>query len=139
MTNTTPAPGLRDQAGTRTTLRVVGGVLLLVGVVLAIWGITGFVRDFDSMDGGPGPVLLAGAGGFLAVIGLGMLSAGTLGAQARYAAGETMPVVKDSAAYLTDGQGIAGIGRTAGATFCSECGKPVGADAKFCSSCGHAV
>ena len=45
-------------------------------------------------------------------------------AGARYAAGETMPVVKDSLDYLKAGP------------FCSTCGVRNDADAKFCDSCG---
>ena len=67
-----------------------------------------------------------------------LLQWGFLGAAARYGAGETMPVVKDSATYLSDGEGILGVGRTAG-PFCSKCGVRNDADAKFCDSCGGAL
>jgi len=61
-----------------------------------------------------------------------------LGAAARCGGGETMPVVKDSAAYLSDGEGILGVGRTAG-PYCSKCGVRNDADARFCDSCGSAL
>ena len=61
----------------------------------------------------------------------------------RFVAGETMPVVKDSASYLTDGEGVLGVGRTvddgdqaATGPFCSKCGVRNDPDAKFCDSCG---
>ncbi|MBI2245014.1 MAG: hypothetical protein HYU55_14135 [Nocardioides sp.] len=63
---------------------------------------------------------------------------GFLGAAARYGAGETVPVVKDSATYLSDGEGILGAGRTTG-SYCSRCGVRTGADAGSCDSCGSAL
>lgn len=130
-------------SGTRTVLRVLGGVLLLAGLVVAGIGVSRFVADFESVDGGPGSILMIGAGGFLCVFGLGALSAGTLGAQSRYVAGETMPTVKQSAAYLSDGQGIMGVGRTAddavGGPSCRSCGRRNDDEARFCDGCGASL
>ncbi len=75
--------GLPRTAGTRTTLRVLGVVLLLAGLVIGGLGLRDFIAEFDSMDGGPGSILRMAAGGFLCVVGLGALSAGTIGAQSR--------------------------------------------------------
>jgi hypothetical protein len=57
-----------------------------------------------------------------------------------------MPVLKDSAAYLTDGKGVLGIGRTdddavaaSAGPFCSACGTRNDDTAKFCDSCGAAL
>src|SRR3954453_22007796 len=70
---------------------------------------------------------------------------------ARYAAGETMPTVRDSASYLTDGEGVLGVGRTVDDTaspsateratgpFCSTCGTRNDTDASFCDHCGAAL
>ncbi|KQW42545.1 hypothetical protein ASC77_22995 [Nocardioides sp. Root1257] len=136
----TSTPGFERNKTQRTVLRVLGVVLLLAGAYLLVTGGMAFADDASSsdVDGGFGPILRLGAGGFLAVFGLGALNAGFLGAQARYAAGETMPVVKDSAAYLSDGEGILGVGRTAG-PFCSRCGVRNDGDATFCDSCGTAL
>ena len=122
---------------TRNVLRVLGVVLLAAGLYLVVTGGMQFLDDMDSgsVDSGPGPVRRLGAGGFLCVFGIGALNAGFLGAQARYAAGETMPVVKDSAEYLSDGEGVLGIGRAAG-PFCSKCGVRNDRDARFCDGCG---
>ena len=122
---------------TRNVLRVLGFVLLAAGLYLVVTGGMQFLDDMNSsdVDSGPGSILRLGAGGFLCVFGLGALNAGFLGAQARYAAGETMPVVKDSAEYLSDGEGVLGIGRTAG-PFCSKCGVRNDGDARFCDGCG---
>jgi len=146
--------GLPRTAGTRTTLRVLGVVLLLAGLVIGGLGLRDFIAEFDSMDGGPGSILRMAAGGFLCVVGLGALSAGTIGAQSRYAAGETMPTLKQSAAYLSDGEGIMGVGRTVddgphGAQgsrgsavtgpYCRSCGVRNDEDARFCDGCGASL
>lgn len=131
----TPNPGLRAQGTTRIVLRVVGGLLLVVGVYLGATGL----QDFASTDPGSGSDGFGRtvAGGFMAVFGLAALAFGFLGAQARYAAGETMPVVRDSASYLSDGQGIMGVGATG--PFCRSCGQRNDHEARFCDGCGKAL
>ena len=147
--STTQSPGLRGQSGWRNLFRVVGVVLLVVGLVFLGLGLQSFFSAFgnDDPDAGfpsrfwmvfVGVLLIAPAGWFL--------QAGFMGAAARYAAGETAPTVKDSAAYLTDGEGVLGIGRTvddheskAGGPFCSKCGTRNDTDASYCDSCGAAL
>lgn len=131
--------------GLRLFLRVAGGVLLGVGAVLLVVGLRSFAADASDVsagldDGGSGfgSILTVAAGGFAAVIGLGMLGAGFLGLQARYVAGETMPVVKQSAEYLTDGEGLLGVGRTAG-PYCRACGARNDREARFCDGCGASL
>ena len=132
----TATPGLARQTQYRTTFRVLGGVVLVVGIVTFGYGITSV---FGSEDVPSGAQIAAFMGGLLVVgIGLMLLQLGFVGAAARYGAGETMPVVKDSAAYLSDGEGILGVGRTAG-PYCSKCGVRNDGDARFCDSCGTAL
>lgn len=150
--DSTPEPGLRSQPQVRLLLRVLGLVLLPVGLVLLIVGFTRFASAGDEFSSGsPDGFLMFAAGGFLGVIGLGLLSAGFMGTSARYAAGETMPVVKDGAAYLTDGRGVLGIGRTerdadhepatvgTDGPYCRSCGVRNDEAARFCDSCGRAL
>ena len=67
------------------------------------------------------------------VVGGVCLQAGFIGAAARYGAGETAPVLRDTASYLTDGQGLLGVGRTVDdrpasaspGAFCAQCGSSV--------------
>jgi hypothetical protein len=143
-----PGPGLQNQAGARTAARVVAVVLLLLGVVLLVRGISGFLDQASSPsmeDDGFGSILTIGAGGFCIVFGLAAANVGWLRAQASYVAGETMPVVKDSAAYLSDGRGVAGVGRTkddaspAAGPYCRACGTRNDEVAKFCDSCGQSL
>ncbi len=140
-------------AGARTTLRVIGVVLLVVGVPVFAWGIY-TVFSYDGYDGPPGLAILAFLGG-LPLIGMGLmaLNVGTIGAQSRYVAGETMPTLKQSAAYLSDGEGIMGVGRTVddgphgaegsrGAVtgpYCRSCGVRNDEDARFCDGCGASL
>ena len=146
--SSTNEPGLRDQAATRTTLRLVGVVLLLVALPLLAIGVVDFMSSMGSFEG-PHRFWMVMVGGLLLAPALWCLQAGFMGVASRYVAGETMPVVKDSAAYLTDGEGVLGIGRTVDdaparasaptGPYCSKCGTRNDADARFCDSCGAAL
>ena len=159
-TQQTP-PGIRGQQGARTAFRVAGVVLLLVAIGFLAVGLQDLFATGSSFDG-PHKfwmifvgILLLGPAGWC-------LQAGFLGAASRYVAGETTPVLKDSAAYLTDGRGFLGVGRTvddadpapsapsapsappatpssATGPYCSRCGTRNDADASFCDSCGAAL
>ncbi len=151
MSTTPPPPGLRGQHGARTALRVTGVVLLVTALGLLAVGLADFFGSMNSFDG-PHKfwmvmvgILMLGPAGWC-------LQAGFMGAAARYVAGETVPTVKASAAYLTDGEGILGVGRTiddggraqpaapaAAGPYCSACGTRNDAEASFCDSCGAAL
>src|SRR4051795_12503973 len=145
-TQSTP-PGIRGQRSTRIAFRVVGLLLLVVALGLLAVGLQNLFSTGDSFDG-PDKfwmvfvgVLLLGPAGWC-------LQAGFVGVASRYVAGETTPVLKDSAAYLSDGEGILGVGRTvddarapsaATGPSCSRCGTRNDAAASFCDSCGAAL
>lgn len=146
---TVPPPGLEGQSGLRTVFRVGGPLLLAVSLVLGGIALADFFRAFNSSDLGAQPTkfwMFFAALPFFAAGGW-MTQAGFLGMAARYTAGETMPVVKDSAAYLSDGEGILGIGRTvddqravaAAGPFCRSCGVRNDPDARFCDGCGTSL
>jgi hypothetical protein len=146
----TTSPGHAGQARTRTILRVIGFTMLAAGLVIGAKAGYGLLQEVTSPinvddPSGAGTILTLGGAGFLVVFGLAFLNAGFLGATARYAAGETMPVMKDSAAYLTDGGGQPGAdrggdeGRDATGPFCTRCGVRNDAAARFCDACGHAI
>jgi len=129
----TATPGFAHQARYRTAFRVFGVLLLVGGAAAFVWGVT---QVFGSDEFPGGGAVAAFLGGLLvAGVGLMLLQFGFVGAAARYGAGETMPVVKDSAEYLSDGEGVLGIGRTSG-PFCSKCGVRNDGDARFCDACG---
>ena len=143
-------PGQTDQARTRTILRVIGFTMLAAGLVIGAKAGYGLLQEMTSPinvddPSGAGTILMLGGAGFLVVFGLAFLNAGFLGATARYGAGETMPVMKDSAAYLTEGQGHPGAGRSVeegrevAGPFCTRCGVRNDEAARFCDACGHAI
>lgn len=127
--NTDATPGLDQQSTVRTIARVLAVVLLVAGVLLLVRGISGFVADARSMDvdGGFGPILTIGAGGFCVVFGLAAANVGWLRAQASYVAGETVPVIKDSLDHLRAGP------------YCRQCGTRNDTTATFCDSCGQSL
>jgi hypothetical protein len=139
-------PGLRGQRAVRNVFRVVGVVALVAAITFLVIGVKDLFATADSFEG-PHKFWMVFVGIFGLAIAGWCLQAGFMGSAARYVAGETMPTVKDSAAYLTDGQGILGVGRTvdegrAAVTtgpFCSKCGTCNDADASFCDSCGAAL
>jgi hypothetical protein len=148
----TAGPGLPGQSTARTVFRVLGCLLAPLGVVLVVVGFYDFATVEPTFDGPPSGLFVFAGGGFMAVVGFGFLNAGFLGTAARYSAGETMPVVKDSASYLSDGEGILGVGRTVdhgrpagasttGATgpFCRSCGTRNDQEARFCDGCGQTL
>ena len=144
MSDRTPSvgPGLRNQGGVRTGLRVAGVLLVLAGLALVV--VAGI--EFFTLQGFEEPHRFWMF--FLGIpalgIGLMLLQAGFAGAGARYAAGEYAPVVKDTAEYLTDGKGLFHVGvrdggQPAAGPYCRACGAPNDADARFCDSCGTAL
>ena len=141
-------PGLTQQSGVRTFLRVGGVVVVLIALCFVIGGMASFFRSFNAEpfaeDSGPGNFWMVFVGLPLLAVGAWMLQAGFLGAASRYVAGEAAPVLKDTASYLTDGAGILGIGKDpAGAEatgpYCSKCGVRNDAGARFCDACGTAL
>lgn len=146
----THAPGFADQARKRLVLRVVGVVCMGIALMLIALAIADFVQVMGSDDFDAQPTKFWYF--FLALpffaVGGAALQAGYLGAAARYTAGETMPVVKDSAAYLSDGQGLLGVGRTVDdgtatsavtGPYCRRCGVRNDESARFCDACGSAL
>ena len=137
--NNVPNPGLRGQSTARSVFRVVGFVLLAVALYFIVTALREFftLQDFEE----PTKFWMLFVGLPLLAVGAWCLQAGFMGVAARYAAGEGAPVLKDSAAYLTDCEGVLGVGRTVDdepSKFCSSCGNPAGVAARFCESCGHA-
>ncbi len=144
-------PGYADQARKRTAFRVVGVLCMGTALVLIGLAIADFVHaaSADDFDTQPTKFWYFFVALPFFAVGGACLNAGFMGAAARYGAGETMPVVRDSASYLSDGQGILGVGRTvdddraAASTvtgpYCSRCGVRNDDTAKFCDACGSAL
>ena len=144
----TTEPGLREQTTLRTVLRVVGVIALVVALVLLGLGLADFFSSMSSDGEFPTRFWMAFLGILLLGPALWCLRAGFLGVGLRYVAAEASPVLKDSASYLSDGEGILGVGRTvddapaeASETghFCSRCGTRNDTGASFCDHCGSAL
>lgn len=130
----------------RNTLRVLGVVLLLAGIFLAVRGGMSIAdaipsdEEFfagDSSSPGFGDFAQLAAGMFLVIGGIGALNAGFLGAQSRYAAGETSDAVREFGSAFRGEDHDTTSDKTG--ACCSECGVRNSGDARFCDACGHAL
>jgi hypothetical protein len=124
------SPGYANQSTIRTVFRTAGITFTATGVFLVGYGIYSLVTQIDDMEGPGSGAFMFGGGALLVVLGFGLLNAGFSGAAARYAAGETMPVVKDSLEYIKSEKT---------GPFCSKCGVRNGTGARFCDACGTAL
>lgn len=85
-----------DHNATRATLRLIGGVMVVAGVVFSVIGIGNFFSSFGTMS--PPRYFWCVFVGFpLFGIGAGLLRFGFMGAVSRYAANEVVPVASDAA------------------------------------------
>lgn len=153
----TPGPGYPDQTRKRLVFRVLGVLSMLTALVLIGLAAADFYASFTAddpfVDDGPDRFWMFflalpffAAGGFMLQLGFG-------GALARYGAGESAPVLKDTARYLSDGRGVLGVGvspeharagqaeqtaqrAAAAGPYCRRCGTRNDADARFCDACG---
>jgi len=120
----------------RDLLRVAGPVVLGLGVLFMLIGFVSFVSAFNSM-GHPSYFWCMFVG----------TKIGYLGAVARYMAGESAPVAKDTFNYMADGtkEGVRDIasaikdGITGGFVSCPHCQESNDSDAKFCNECGETI
>ncbi|MGZ5399700.1 MAG: hypothetical protein ACXWDM_06775 [Nocardioides sp.] len=149
--NHVPNPGLANQAGIRACFRIAGPLVLLVALGFMVVGGFDFFASMGSFEE-PDKFWMLFVGIPLLAVGGWLSQAGYAGAAARYASGELAPVAKDSAAYLTDGEGLLGMGRTVddrgaagttdspgGGPFCRCCGVRNDSDARYCDGCGQSV
>lgn len=100
-----PSPG--DRATARTTLRVLGALLLVLGAAGIVVGAVLFGRGFladDLNDVGRDAVvgvLVFGGGGLLAGLGIAVLGAGFRGSRRRYVAVRPL-IITDPAGLFDD-------------------------------------
>lgn len=137
---------------TRTKLRTIGIVLLIIGAVFTFIGFSSF---FLTMITGKPPVLFCFAfiGLPMGFVGFILTMYGFMGSAARYVAGETAPVGKDVINYTAEGtkEGVKTIASAVGEGLgikgqlgqtkikCHKCGNLNDEGAKFCSGCGVAL
>lgn len=141
----------RDHAGKRNALRVVGPIVLLVGIGFTGTCFLSFFLSFGSMEM-PKYFWCGFVGVPLVGIGSMICKFAFLGAVARYAANEVAPVGADVVNYMADGtkgaiQDVAaavGEGFRSGASStaqlvvrCKECDTDNDESAAFCDNCGN--
>lgn len=142
-------PGFRNQAGMRTTFRIVGTLAMAAALVLAGLATADFFATMSSDDmEAPSRFWMFFVALPCFAVGAACLQAGFGGAGLRYAAGEAAPVAKDTITYLGAGSAPSSAGAgsapsSAGADSaqprCPSCGTPSAQGARFCASCGAAV
>ena len=125
---TRPDPGLSNQAGLRSFLRIGGPILLGVGLLLTAIALADFFGSMGSFTP-PRNFWMGFVGLPLIAVGSWMTQAGFLGAASRYVAGEVSPVIRDAIGAMRADEAIAG-------RICSDCGGESAADATFCDDCG---
>ena len=126
-----------SRASARRVLTVLGAGCLTAGLVVGAWGFIGFASGVFGADGSEPMGRYFGmfaVGGLLLVVGLAMVSVGTLRARSSYVAEETADAVRLTAGVVGEGLGL-----TMAGPYCRQCGHQETADAKFCSSCGTAL
>lgn len=123
---TRPDPGLPAQGAARGVLRVVGPIMLGIGVLLTAVAMIEFFNAMGSF-GTPGNFWMGFVGLPLIAIGAALTKFGYLGPASRYVAGELTPTLRDT---------LGALGVATGRTSCPACGGDNAADAKFCDDCG---
>jgi hypothetical protein len=116
-----PDPGHANQAGLRTTFRIAGPIVFVLGFLLTISAMVDFFGAMGSFSP-PRNFWMAFVGLPLIAVGAWLTQAGFVGAATRYVAGEVTPVLRDAI----------GAGRA-----CPACGGGNAADATFCDDCGE--
>lgn len=133
----------------RDTLRVVGPLVVLVGLGFTAVGIGSFFSSFGSFGGPPQYFWCAFVGLPMIAFGGMMCQFGYLGKIARYTAGEVAPVGKDVVNYMVagtkdamrDAAGAIGEGLRGEtvATVCGSCRTENEASSNFCKGCGASI
>jgi RNA polymerase subunit RPABC4/transcription elongation factor Spt4 len=141
-----------DHKEKRGILRVIGPLILVVGLIFLIVGMVSFFSSFGGFAP-PRYFWCCFVGLPLMWLGGVLSSAGFMGAAARYVAGESAPVAKDTFNYMADGtkegvkqvamavgEGLAagGIGKPV-QLRCHKCNQLNDADSKYCKECGTSL
>jgi hypothetical protein len=140
--------------GVRTTLKILGPLFILAGVVLIVFGIQEVqkadqerderwkrqskefmagkrdMHDIEHDHGPPAGIFMIGGGGFAVMIGLAMLVFAFQGAFLRYQARVYAPIVKETLREVAPGL-VGGPVHT-----CPQCHTENPADAHYCKQCG---
>jgi hypothetical protein len=123
-----------DYSKYKNVMRAVGIPLLIIGIIMVIYGFTSFSR---------GNIFIFGLGGFLTVIGFGLISFSLIRPVSKYYATEATPAIKIASEAIGEGLKDSGVGRTQTKEVikikCPHCGYLESEDAEFCSKCGKKI
>ncbi|EOC99972.1 zinc ribbon domain-containing protein [Caldisalinibacter kiritimatiensis] len=138
----------------RKTIRTIGTVVLITGIIFTAVGFISFFSSFGSFEP-PKYFWCSFIGLPLLGIGGGLLKMGYMGSVARYTAEEIAPVTKDTFNYMADGtsEGVRKISKSISEGIkeasegnddktlvkCFKCNEVNDSDAKFCKNCGAAL
>lgn len=139
-----------DHQQQRESIRLIGKIVLSVGILLSVIGFGSFFSSFGSFEP-PRYFWCALLGLPMVGIGSALLKAGYLGAISRYFAQEAAPVGKDTFNYMATetrpgvratasaiAEGLTqGVRQSPPAIVCAKCLKENDGDARFCKACGE--
>lgn len=122
----------------KKSLKIIGAVLALCGLVLTVIAFVSFFSAFNDPEGGmPKLFFLAFVGMPMLGIGAAMLSFAFHREVGRYVKNESMPFVKEAGEELAPTVGkIADAVRGKSTVKCAYCHTDNDADGKFCKNCG---
>ena len=117
----------------RNAFRLIGGVLVAVGLVFLVVAMVDFLGAMGSndFDARPTKFWMAFVGLPLIAVGGWLLQAGFLGAVSSYVADESAPALRTAGEALGT--------HPAPGAFCRQCGKRGDAGSRFCDACGSAL
>jgi len=142
--------------GTSNALKIIGWILLAVGIVCVVIGMGSFFATMASFGSGdiemPKFFFLCFIGGPAVIGGIVCLSLGYRRKMMDYTASQAAPVAKDFTNYMLDetGDSIANVANKISSkkeepiegvtgNKCTRCGFINPASARFCSKCGAAI
>lgn len=125
----------------RKVFKIIGPILLLVGIVMAVVAFVDFFKAFGS-DGleRPDKFYLFFIGFPLIAFGGAMTGWGYMRHIASYASSSVAPVAADTINYMADSTRKAfsdTVKTVKGGDVCPNCGKVLSDGAKFCDNCGQ--
>jgi hypothetical protein len=136
----------KDYSKHKIVMRTIGIPLLVIGIILVILGFNSFMSG--SFDQALSNMILIAAGGFLILIGFGLIGLSLIRPVTKYYAEEASPAItKGSRAFGKGiGQGLKESGivgqdksKEVIKVKCPHCGYLDSEDAEFCSKCGKKI
>ena len=125
----------KDYKTLKIMMRAIGIPLLVIGIIMVIIGFSSFSS---------GSIMIFGLGGFMVVIGFGLISISIVRPVSKYYATEASPAIKIASQSVGEGLKQSGFGvsqqpKQIIKVKCPHCGYLESEDADFCSKCGKKI